>query len=135
VLLNLGRRISTILVALILAAGNPAMCAGWRPTQEARMACCASDGSCAMHKAESRAARAAQPITQADADRCCAASDQDDATPTPSTMAFVVSLAPVPSPIPVVLADAQLRADAWRTAVPITITRVPKHLLLSVFLV
>ena len=134
-LLNLGRRVSTTFLALILAAGSPAVCAGWLPTQEARMACCASDGSCAMHQAGSEPAGDARPITQAEADRCCATSDQDDATSTPSTMALVVSLAPVPGPVPVLLAHALLRADAWRAAVPITTTRVPRHLLLSVFLV
>jgi hypothetical protein len=135
VLLTFVRRLSAVCVALTLAVGGPAVCAGWLPTPEARMACCTSDGSCSMHKAESHADHSAQAVTQAEADRCCATSDQDDATPTPSATAFVVSLALVPSPVPVVLADAPIRADAWRTAVPISVTRVPRHLLLSVFLV
>jgi hypothetical protein len=133
--LRFSRRLSTAVIALTLGAGSPTLCAGWMPTPEARMACCSDDGPCPMHKSPSHENRSAPVVTQAEADRCCATPEQDDSAPSTSIVAFAVSLALVPSAVPVLLPDAAARADAWRTAVRVPVTRVPKHLLLSVFLV
>jgi hypothetical protein len=130
-----GRRSAAALVVLALAAGGPAVCAGWMPTPEARMACCSDERPCPMHTSESDQDGSTRLVTQAEADRCCATSEQDDSVPSSSNISLAVSLALAPSPVAVLLPDGAVRADAWRTPVPILVTRVPKHLLLSVFLI
>jgi hypothetical protein len=88
-----------------------------------------------MHTSESSPDGSTQVVTQAEADRCCATSEQSDSAPSAANFSFAVSPALVPSPVSVSLSDDAARAEAWRTAVPIPVTRVPKHLLLSVLLV
>jgi hypothetical protein len=128
-----GHRLSAAIVTLALATGQVGVCAGWLPTPEARMACC-SDESCPMHKSDESGST--RVLTQADADRCCAASEQDDATPSPSnllnliTLGFVLNSAPAGLSVP-----EHHHAEIWRASVPIPIPHVSKHLLLSVFLV
>jgi hypothetical protein len=132
--LLLCRRLSVLVLVSAVAAGQLGVCAGWMATPEARMACC-SDSACPMHKAGSHATSSARALTQAEADRCCAASEQDDSARSTSNVVFAVSLGVVSSPVPVVLPDVALHPDSWRAAVPAPATRVPKHLLLSVLLV
>jgi hypothetical protein len=74
-------------------------------------------------------------VTQAEADGCCALSEQDDSSPSPSSTAFFTSAGAVLSPVPAVLSHPLSHAKIWRASVPIPATHVPKHLLLSVFLV
>lgn len=75
----------------------------------------------------------AQAISQAEADSCCAASETDESAPTASTLNFSISLAPVQTAVQLV--DRPLvRFETQRTLAPIPSTSVPKHLLLSVFL-
>jgi hypothetical protein len=128
------RRFSVVLLTLALAAGQAGVCAGWMATPEARMACCSDDGPCPMHKSESEDG-STRVVTQAEADRCCAASEHEDSTPSQSNAAFFVTLAVALSPIPGLLAAPEAHADIWRASVPIPASHVPKHLLLSVFLV
>jgi hypothetical protein len=132
--LSLSHRLSAVLVALVLGAGQAGACAGWMPTAEARMACCSDDGPCPMHQSKSQNGPT-DVVTQAEADRCCAASGQDDSAPSPSTVGFFVTLGIVISPIPALLLEPEARADTLRAAVPMPTGHVPKHLLLSVFLV
>jgi hypothetical protein len=103
-------------------------------TPEARMACCSDDGPCPMHKSEFEDGPT-RVVTQAEADRCCAASEHEDSTPSQSNAAFFVTLAIAVSPIPGLLPAPEAHADIWRASVPIPASHVPKHLLLSVFLV
>ena len=90
-----------------------------------------------MHKAADRGPSPERVVTQAHADSCCAASDKDDSTP--SALAFSISLSaalvagPLPAMEPVLAPLAPL--DAWRAHVPLPGAQVPKHLLLSVFLI
>jgi hypothetical protein len=128
------RRLSVVLLTLALAAGQAGVCAGWMPTPEARMACCSDDGPCAMHKSDSEDGPT-RVVSQAEADRCCAASEHEDSTPSPSNGAFFVTLAVALSPIPGLLPAPEAHADIWRASVPIPTGHVPKHVLLSVFLV
>jgi hypothetical protein len=88
-----------------------------------------------MHASESDDGGAARVITQAEADRCCAASERDDSAPSHSTVAFSVVLGPASNPVPSPLTEPQPRALWSRAAVPIPKAHVPKHVLLSVFLV
>jgi hypothetical protein len=124
-----------VLLALALTAGQAGVCAGWKPTAEARMACCSEDAPCRMHKSESQSDGSKRIVSQAEADRCCAAAQQDDSTRSTSNLAFAVTLAVVISPVPVLIHAPDAHANIWRTSVPIPAANVPKHLLLSVFLV
>jgi hypothetical protein len=94
------------------------------------MACCAGN-ECPMHVPEAGQHGPAH-AGQADADRCCAASERNDpASPSgPATVApgIVPDAVSVPLPEPV-------QGDAWRASLPAPAARVAKHLLLSVFLV
>jgi hypothetical protein len=97
------------------------------------MACCVDGGHCPMHKSAHGSATA-KVISQADADGCCAASQRDHSTPSP-TFVPLVSLALVVSPIPVVVLSAVVSPDIWHALAPLPGSQVPRHLLLSVFLV
>jgi len=130
------RRLSALAIVLALAAGNVALCAGWSSTPEARMACCTDGDACPMHKGESHHSHSAQVITQAQADTCCAASERDQSNQ--SSPAFVVAFSSAPLDLGVVLqppAPALVRRDSWRAFAPSPVAAVPKHVLLSVFLV
>src|SRR5262245_62287515 len=50
---TLVRRLAAMAAVLTLCVGNLAECAGWQPTPEARMECCANGTKCPMHKSES----------------------------------------------------------------------------------
>jgi hypothetical protein len=132
--LSFGRRLSAVFLAVALVAGQAGVCAGWMPTAEARMACCSDDGPCPMHKSESEDGPT-RVVTQAEADRCCAASEHEDSTPSQSNAGFFLTLAVALSPIPGLLPAPEAHADIWRASVPIPTGHVPKHVLLSVFLV
>jgi hypothetical protein len=75
-------------------------------------------------------------ITQAQADSCCALSEREDASQPNSAFLATITVAVlgawtvIPATIP-----ALVLSDAWRTSAPIPSAPVPKHLLLSVFLV
>jgi hypothetical protein len=128
------RRLSVVLLTLALAAGQAGVCAGWMATPEARMACCSEDGPCPMHKSDSEDGQT-RIVTQAEADRCCAASEREDSAPSPAGPGIFVTLAVALSPIPGLLPAPEAHADIWRASVPIPTGHVPKHVLLSVFLV
>lgn len=133
-MVSFSARLAVVLVAVALAAGQPGVCAGWMASPEARMACCSDGGSCPMHKSE-REAGSTRIITQAEADRCCAASEQDDSAPAPSAAAFFIALGIVRSPVPALLPEPQAHMERWRALVAIPPPHVAKHLLFSVFLV
>ena len=128
-------RLSAVLLCLGLVAGNAAVCAGWLATPEARMACCSGDGPCPMHKSGADDHGANRVIGQAEADRCCAASERDESGPSSASFVGSVVPAPAPSPVPFTVPDTGRAIAAWRTLVPIPATHVSKHLLLSVLLV
>lgn len=128
------RSASAIVLILAIAASSVAVCAGWLATSEARMACC-SGGSCPMHKADSEDSGSARAITQAEADSCCAASEQHDSGPSSSIFVLSVSLAIIPSPVPFASAITTVQPDIWRRIVPVPGARLAKHLRLSVLLV
>jgi hypothetical protein len=132
--LSFNRRLPAVVLAFALAAGQAGMCAGWMATPEARMACCADDGPCPMHKSE-RGDGSTRTLTQAEADRCCAAAEQDERVPSSSGAAFSGALGLVLGPVPALTPDTQAHVELWRASAPIPKARVPRHLLLSVLLV
>ena len=128
------------LVALVLTfglmAGNAAICAGWLPTPEARMACCADGAECPMHKGDSHRSGSGRVLTQAQADSCCASSESKTSNQSSPKWVGTISAAVLgagtvlPASVP-----ALVLSDGWRTSAPIPVAPVPKHVLLSVFLV
>lgn len=130
-----GNRLSVAFLTLALVAGQAGVCAGWVATPEARMACCSEDGPCPMHKSDSEDDESERVVSQAEADRCCASSERDESAPSSPSFALADGLVPIASPVPFVVPDIAWVGDSWRTVVPIVATHVPKHLLLSVFLV
>jgi len=130
------RRLSAVLLAAGLLAGNVAVCAGWLATPEARMACCSEGHECPMHKGDSHSSGSARVLTQAQADSCCASAERENSDQ--SNPSFVTAITAAVLGVGVVLpatVPALVLSDAWRTSVPVPIAPVPKHVLLSVFLV
>ena len=131
------RRAAALVVALTFGAAGWAECAGWQATPEARMACCSGSGVCPMHGSTEPSSGSERVVTQAQADSCCAASDTDDSTPSSGAFSLSLSAALVTSalstmaPITAPLAPF----DAWRAYIPLPGGQVPKHVLLSVFLI
>ena len=134
--MRLAQRLAALALTFALMAGNDAICAGWMPTPQARMACCADGCECPMHKGDSLRSGSERVLTQAQADSCCASSESKNPNQSSPTFVAVIT-APVhgngivlPANIP-----ALVLSDGWRTSAPIPVAPVPKHLLLSVFLV
>ena len=126
----------TLALCLGLSAGNAAICAGWAATPQARMACCAEGGECPMHTGESHDAGSGRVVTQADADACCAASERENSSPPTPTFISAISIAVLgPGIVLPASVPALVLSDNWRTYSPIPTPPIPKHVLLSVFLV
>jgi hypothetical protein len=129
------RRLSALFAILALSAGNLGLCAGWMPTPEARMACCANGSGCPMHKSEPQGG-AHRTLTQAEADSCCASSEDDNSSQSVPMFAALISPAvlgasvALPPSVP-----ALVLSDTWRIVTPLPAGPIPKHVLLSVFLV
>jgi hypothetical protein len=89
-----------------------------------------------MHEGESDNSGSSRVVTQAQADSCCALSEPDRSNqPNPT---FVATISNAILGTGVVLQEptpAQVLRDGWRATAPIPIAHVPKHVLLSVFLV
>jgi hypothetical protein len=130
------QRLAALALTFGLMAGNAAICAGWVATPEARMACCADESECPMHKSDSHRSGPERVITQAQADSCCASAEGQHSNP--SSPSFVTAITAAVLGVGLVLPaniPALVLSDAWRTSAPIPIAPVPKHLLLSVFFV
>jgi hypothetical protein len=129
------RRAAAVVAVLTLLVGNVAVCAGWQATPEARMACCMNGTSCPMHKSESRGAGSKRAISQVQADSCCAAaSTRTHSLPANPTFVLVNATA-LPVSATLVVPAAVPALQEWRALVPLPVSPVPKHLLLSVLLV
>ena len=100
------------------------------------MACCAEGGECPMHKGRSEESGSEQFISQAQADACCAASERDQSSSSNPAPAAAISAAVLG--VGVVLPSitpALVLTDGRRTAALLSSPPVPRHVLLSVFLV
>jgi hypothetical protein len=88
-----------------------------------------------MHQGASHGGTSDQGITQAQADSCCAASEREDSSQSSPTVAAAISSAvlgigiAVPPTVPTLVLT-----DGWRTTAPDPIAPVPRHVLLSVYL-
>ena len=135
-MLRVIHRFAALALALGLVTGNAPVCAGWRATPEARMECCADEAECPMHKGDSHHPGSERIVTQVQADSCCAAAEGQNSNQ--SNPSFVTAITATVLGVGVVLpanVPALVLSDAWRTSAPIPIAPVPKHVLLSVFLV
>jgi len=89
-----------------------------------------------MHKGDSHSSVSARVLTQAQADSCCASAEGQNSNQSNTTAVTAITVAVLgvgivmPADVP-----ALVLSDAWRTSAPIPSAPVPKHLLLSVFLV
>jgi len=127
------RLIAAALIATWLA-GPIALCTGWQPTPEARMACCVEGTACAMHSSEEQDGAGRRTVTQAEADSCCAASEQDDASATAKSL-VAVAAPPVATSSILLLPPAAPHAMARYRRAPDRVFDVPRNVLLSVFLI
>ena len=126
------RGLASVVSVLALCAGNIAVCAGWQPTPEARMACCANDTTCPTHKPQGHDHSSSK--TQGQADTCCAASAQRRDSST-GRSAFAVSGLIAPTQVVLFTVPPAAASEEWRALVPLRASPIPRHLLLSVFLV
>ena len=135
-MLRLVQRLFALALTLPLMAGNAAVCAGWMPSPEARLACCSEGGACPMHKGDSHGAGSTSVITQVQADNCCASSERENSSQPNPTFVAAISDAVlgrgvvIPASVP-----ALVLSDGWRPAAPTLVGPIPRHVLLSVFLV
>jgi hypothetical protein len=127
---SLSKRVATIVCVLTLAQTAVGLCAGWQATPEARLECC-QDGACPLHHHDEAPGT---PVTQSAADDCCALSSSPESRPSAAAFAPTITLAVLRSvpPSVVTLAPALLPVSSDAPSPP---AHVPKHLLLSVFLV
>jgi hypothetical protein len=128
------RRGAALIAVLALCAGNLAVCAGWQPTPEARMACCTDGMTCPMHKPDDHEHSSRHGVSQAQADSCCAAAQRRDSAAAGATFAASGAIALVPVAAFTVPVSA-LRPQQGRAPVPLPLSSTPRHLLLSVLLV
>jgi hypothetical protein len=133
---RLVQRLAALALTFGLVAGNAAICSGWLPTAEARRACCADGGQCPMHEGDPHRSGSARVLTQVEADSCCGSAEGRHSNQ--SNPSFVTAITAAVLGVGVLLpADvpALVLSDAWRTSAPIAMGPVPRHVLLSVFLV
>lgn len=127
---SLYRRLAAILCVFALTPSVWVECAGWQATAEARRSCC--DANCPNHKDGQDSRRA---VTQASADSCCAASEPDESSPSSTPFPASITLAVLQPALPA-FAPAPFNAPFDTPEfVGLRASPVPKHLLLSVFLV
>jgi hypothetical protein len=130
---SLMMRFAAVAILIVLPTTAWAQCAGWQSTAEARMECCAQEEQCPMHAGTG--ASLTHTVTQQQADTCCALSERAPSTPSTSSQIAPATLALVSAPVAVVLPDFEPLRNAWQSFVPIAASPVPRHILLSVFLV
>jgi hypothetical protein len=128
------KRASVLVSVLALAAGNAGLCAGWAPTPQARMACCTGGAGCPMHAASAGHHGAGHTITQSEADGCCAASNGGRSSQPGPFIAAGISPAVLTAVVPAAPVTLARSVRLALITVPIP-APVPRHLLLSVFLV
>jgi hypothetical protein len=133
--LTLARRLASLATIAAMCLTSLVTCAGWGGTAEARMACCENADICPMHHSAPDDGGATSRVSQAQADSCCATSEGHDSGTSTSPVTTFVSLALVTSPVPDIDHARHVFHQGWRTVVPLHRSPVPKHLLLSVFLV
>jgi hypothetical protein len=89
-----------------------------------------------MHEGQSHGSGSDRILTQAEADNCCASSERENSSPpTPTFVAAITFAVLGPGVVVPTSVPALVLSDDWRTTSPIPTKPVPKHVLLSIFLV
>jgi hypothetical protein len=128
-------RTVTLVAIIALTFSTSAQCADWQETAEARMACCAQDAECPMHPAGPGGAQSPRSVTQTQADTCCSLSEHSSSAPSASSHDGLLYTLVAPSTLSATaLLDAAPVRHTWPVT-PISVVPVPRHLLLSVFLI
>jgi hypothetical protein len=129
------RSVAALAMSLSLLIGNVVVCAGWGPTSDARMACCRDEANCPMHSKSDAHHSHASSTSHSQADACCAASEQRDSTKPRATSIASAATALAPAIVIQPFHAVFRTGEGPRATVPLRASPVPKHLLLSVFLV
>src|SRR5262245_3955922 len=117
-----------------MLGANFAACTGWSSSPESRMDCCVGMENCPTHsRTNSDGWR--RPLTQADADACCAMSESRDPAPGGQTPPTMISLTVASEPLGLAEHAVVHPAPTPIRPHPDVAPSVPKHLLLSVLLV
>ncbi len=129
------RAFAALAIVAAILTGNLAVCAAWQSSAVERLACCGQEPACPMHPSPAHHSHAMGRTAQTDADTCCAASEPRRQAPTTATFSL---------PAPMMLGQSALSLIVPALAAPLGSTSadpprststVPRHLLLSVFLV
>jgi len=134
------RVIATLAITVSLTAGQAVVCMGWQPSPSARMACCTGEPACPEHLSLSQMAAAHahgshHAATQRQADQCCASADEHGSAVAAPSVVLTVPFTPAVNPAGDPLPAFRSPLDTRGARVPLAPTAIPKHLLLSVFLV
>ena len=129
------RHIIVLTVIAATVAGDVRLCAGWHSTPEARMDCCQDESDCPMHSDQTLPAAHSTAVSQAQADACCATSEQGSSRSTSQVTALqqpalLVSIAGAPTVVPMPAASGDSRQPLASNSPPIA-----RYLLLSVIIV
>lgn len=87
-----------------------------------------------MHPSEDQNGAGRRAVTQAEADSCCAASEQDDASPTAKSPSAIVAPLATTAPM-LLLPPANTQAMARDRRAPDRALPVSRNVLLSVFII
>ena len=99
------------------------------------MACCENEATCPMHATTRHGPTTRATVSQVDADNCCGASERGTSTPSTSAYTPNVTLAVLTSLSPAVGPDVPVFRENPNARISVDVSPVPKHLLLSVFLI
>ena len=129
------RSLAGLFVLFQAFATSASVCASWQASAEARVACCQDETSCPMHATTPHRHTAPSRVSQADADNCCASAERS--TSTPSTLSDVprIALGALASPIPAVGPAVAAFRESPTARTSVDVSPVPRHLLLSIFLI
>lgn len=134
--MSLSRRLVALVLALLAAGGSGPICAGWLPTAEARMACCVEGQECPMHHKESGGDTSSGAVSQAEADTCCALSEERQSGRDVPSAPVIVSAAVLGAGIVVrPVTPRPVRAEWLRPGSPGPSPPIHTHVLHSVFLI
>jgi hypothetical protein len=128
-------RLASVVLVLALFGAGVAPCAGWESTAQSRHDCCV-DGQCPDQiEADSHSGNHPGGVTQAQADQCCANSEQQNQQRSAQFAGATFLLLPPSERVVVAAADITPPERTDPFAVPVPSPSARLHLLFSVFLV
>jgi hypothetical protein len=131
----MARRLVAAFIAFALSGVSVAPCAGWESTAKARHDCCV-EGQCPDQvTADRHSGGHSGGVTQAQADQCCATSEQQHQQRTAQFAGATYLLLPPLERVAVAATDIQPPQRTDPVAVPVPSPPARLYLLFSVFLV